>query len=134
MVCCRDPIEGLFGPEFILQRNMPYRSHPVASRVAMGTVATISGIIMPFLSPLLAALGFILMPILAGVVACMGDSKGAKGYLQAWGVSVFTLAASVAFMSLTTFYLPLIWSSVLAISLIGLSVILHVRKAMKDPI
>lgn len=139
MVCSNGRTSGiladLFGPEFIAQRNMggTFRKYPVGARIASGTVATVSGLLKPFLCPLIAALGIVLMPIKAGVASCRGDVEGTKGYLEAWVFCILTVAATVAFLAVTTYFMPLIWSSSLGVVMVALSVILHVQKAMREP-
>ncbi|MCC5832674.1 MAG: hypothetical protein JJU12_06500 [Chlamydiales bacterium] len=139
MTCCAGRTGGiladLFGPEFILHRNMgeTFRKHPVAARVGFGTAATLSGLVKPLICPLIAALGLVLMPIKAGVASYKGDVEGAKANLKAWGFCCLTIVATVAFFAVTTYCMPLLWSSALAIAILSLSVICHVHKAMKEP-
>jgi len=139
MACCTGRTSGiladLFGPEFIAVRNMKgtYQRHPVGARIGTGTVAAVSGLLKPFLAPLIAALGLVLMPIMAGVASQKGDVEGTKGYLKAWGFCALTIGATVAFMAITTYFMPLLWSSALVVVIVTLSVIFHVQKAMKEP-
>jgi hypothetical protein len=139
MTCCAGRTSGiladLFGPEFILHRNMKgtFRNYPVGARVGFGTAAAISGLFKPFLCPLIAALGLVLMPIKAGIASHRGDVEGTKSYLKAWGFCFLTVAGTFTFLTVSTYFMPLLWSSALVVVIVTLSVIFHVQKAMKEP-
>ncbi len=124
-----------FIPERIAHRNLgeAYAQYPFASRVGLGSIATVTGFLKPFLAPIIAAIGTVVMPILACIRVCKGDSEGAKGYFKAWRVCFLTLIGATAFMLTTAYFLPLIASTALVVSLCALSIIFHVREMMKDP-
>jgi hypothetical protein len=140
MACCYGRTSGiladLFGPEFILQRNMGenFRKYPVGARVAAGAAATVSGLFKPFLCPLIAATGLLLLPIKAGIASYRGDAQGTKDYLKAWSFCILSIGLTVAFLTTTTYFMPLVYSSALVVGIVSLSIIFHVKKAMKEPI
>ena len=99
----------------------------------MGTVMTISGIMKPFLIPLIAAIGIILMPILAGIALYRGDKEAARSYLGAFGACVLILGACAAYLYVSAYHMPLNVSVAVSVCLVALSVILHIRGAMHAP-
>lgn len=138
MTCCSgktcDVLGDVFGPEYMVHRRLGgiYSRHPVGARIVTANVSTLSGLLKPFLVPIIAAVGLLILPIIAAA-KFKGDRESAKGHLKAWGFCFLTIGATVAFFSLTTFYMPLVWSSAVVASICALSIILHVYKAMKEP-
>ncbi|MCH9628032.1 MAG: hypothetical protein S4CHLAM2_16820 [Chlamydiales bacterium] len=125
-------VADLYGPEFIVMRSAfsQFEARPVSSRVAAVTVATITGLVKPFILPLITAVGLLLLPVTAGLKAKNGDYQGAKNHLKAWVFCVLISGAIVAFLAVTTYHMPLVWSSATFVSMCALSIILHVRKAL----
>ncbi len=125
-------LADLYGPEFIAMRSASsqFEAYPVSARVAAATTAAITGLAKPFILPLITAVGLLLLPLTAGIKAKNGDYEGAKNHLKAWGCCVLILGATALFLGVTTYQMPLVWSSATFVSMCALSIILHVRKAL----
>lgn len=138
MSCCKalEIMGDLYGPEFIIQRRYGavYEQYPFGTRVATVPLAALLGFIKPVVIPLLAALGLVLFPILAVTRMFHGDITGARGYLISTGLCLLTLMGSLGFVAVIAYSLPLVWSSAVMITIFAISVILHVRQAVKSPI
>jgi hypothetical protein len=121
-------------PEGCLHRHLGdfYRNNPIMSRLVVTPLALLSGIVKVFLFPLMCAVGIAAMPMIALLRALQGKKDGG-GWLQAWCFSILGVTASVAFMGLSCYYLPLVASSFILVTLITLSVIIHIQKLVKEP-
>lgn len=114
-------LSNLFAPELALQRKIDRDIRPVAV-----PLVTLSGLIKPLLVPIIAALGVVLLPVLAAA------KKGERTpYLKAWVFCVLTVVASFGAISLAAFHVRLLWSSLILTSACALSIILHVRNSIK---
>lgn len=136
MKCCDEKTSSIladfFGPEFIPLRKMRGQKYTVLTYSVAGTVATVTGFIKPFIGPVIAALGLIIMPIKAGIASYKGDVEGTKAYLKAWGFCALTVGGTIAFMGVTGFCMPLVVSATIVVAIVALSVIMHVQKAMRE--
>ncbi len=121
-------------PEALIhaQLGRSYRENPVGTRVIATPLALISGIVKLFLFPVICAVGVVVMPLIALIKACQGKANYGP-WLSAWVFSVLGLAGSAAFIGVTTFHLPLIASVGMFISLLSVSVTLHVYQFVKEP-
>lgn len=126
-------LADLYGPEFILIRHFHdrFETEPVKARFVAASSTALTGLLKPFLLPLISTLGFILMPILAAKNMVEGSPEGTKAYLQAWGVSTLGLVGSFGIFLLIGYSFPLLWTAALLAGLCALSTIFHVAKAMK---
>ena len=114
------------------QLDQFYRQNPIGARVIATPLALISGIVKLFLFPIICAVGVVIMPLIALIKACQGK-KDFGPWLSAWAFSLLGLAGSVAFMSVTTFHLPLLASVGIFLSLLTISITLHVYQFVKEP-
>ena len=121
-------------PETLIHAQLGqfYQESPFGSRVIATPLALISGIIKLFLFPLICAVGIVVMPIIALIRVCQGK-KDLGPWLGAWAFCVLGFATSVSFIGVTTFHLPLIASVGAFISLLSVSITLHVYQFVKEP-
>ena len=121
-------------PEGIIHRKLGdfYRDSPVMSRVAFTPIALISGILKPFFFPLICAVGVVVQPIIALVHAWRGEKEWKK-WLQAFCFSFIGLVASIAILGIAIYFLPLVATVAILVTLIALSITIHVYKLVKEP-
>jgi hypothetical protein len=122
-------------PEGWIQRGCLgpfYERHPVMSRVLATPIAFFSGTVKVFFFPVFCAVGILVMPIIAIIRACQGKKDGGE-WLKAWCFSIVGLAASIAFIAVACYYLPLIVTCALLVTFLAISIIAHVYKLVKEP-
>lgn len=122
-------------PEGMIQRRLGafYEKNPVMARLIATPVALLSGIIKVFLFPVICVIGIVVMPIIALIRTCQGEKNG-RDRMKAWGLCIVGVAASIAFLGVTCYYLPLITSSAILVVIMSISIILHVHKLVKEPV
>lgn len=125
---------GWVMPETLIHAQLGqfYRDNPIGARVIATPLAFLSGVMKLILFPVICAVGIVVMPIIALIRVCQGKTDRGP-WLAAWAFSVLGFAASVSFIGVTTFHLPLIASVGAFISLLSVSITLHVYQFVKEP-
>lgn len=128
-----DILADLYGPEFILVGYFQgkFEEEPLKARLIAASSTAVTGLLKPFLLPLISTLGFIIMPILAAKRMAEGDPSGSKAYLQVWGVTFLALFGSCALVLLIGYTFSLLWTGAILATLCALSTIFNVARAMK---
>ncbi|NGX62288.1 MAG: hypothetical protein K940chlam9_01785 [Chlamydiae bacterium] len=130
-------LKGWFAPEYLVKEKTcvagHYETSHILSRVVVTPLATIDGFAKVFLAPLMALVGVVAMPIIALVRKCaLGKDDGGK-WMKAWGVCLLTTVGTVAFLVVTGYYIPLLASTAIFVSLFAASICLHVYLGVKAP-
>lgn len=135
--CCVESFHNSnlwFGfPDIQVQRECAwaYKDYPIASRVVAIPVATVVGFIKPFFFPVVAAVGIVVLPVIAAI---RHFRKGdASAWLGAWVFSILATGSCVAFMAISAFYLPLVASASIFMSALTISIFVHVYRACHTP-
>lgn len=121
-------------PETLIHARLGsyYQENPMAARVVATPIAFLSGVVKLFLFPVICTVGIIVMPIIALIRACQ-DKPHNGSWLSAWCFCILGVAASVAFVGVTTFHVPLVISVGIFVALLSISITLHVYKLVKEP-
>jgi len=122
-------------PEGIVHRRLGplYANHPVMSRFLATPIALISGIVKIFLFPIICLVGAIALPLVAAARHFLNKGDG-KEFLKSFGFCVLGFSASILFLSITSYYTPLLGSSALFLGLLSVSITIHVYKLMQEPV
>lgn len=86
------------------------------------------GAVKPFLLPVIAAVGVVAFPAIAGYKSCKGRHDEAKNYFQAWQLSVVTTLFCAAFLMVTGFALSPKVSIGLMAGIIAASIAFHIYR------
>jgi hypothetical protein len=120
-------------PESLIHARLGecYEKNPCLSRVVATPLVVLSGIVKFFLLPVICLVGLLVLPIIAIIRACHNQPVGKL--LGAWCFCILGLISYGAFLSVTTFHLPLVASAGIFIALLSISITLHVHQFMKEP-
>lgn len=121
-----------------------YDRNPCLSRCAMVPLGVISGSAKVILFPLISAIGAIVMPIMALVRAIQAHKespsprkealkKEAVVWLKGGGLCLLGLGGTFAFIFITGFHVPLVWSATAFGGFFVISISIHVYKMAKSP-
>lgn len=134
---------SFFAPEAYLKDRYLgdfYANHLVMSRYTMVPVGALCGFSKPFLFPVISAIGVVVLPIIALLKLADGHRndkpesiKNGKDCLKAWAFSILGVGATIAFLAITAYFIPLVWSSALFLSFTVVSVSVHVYLMAKEP-
>jgi len=121
-------------PERLLQQRLGvfYRYHPIMSRLMVTPLAFLSGIFKVVLFPLICTVGLVVMPFIALIRSCRGQNG--KNWLLAWSFCLLGVGASITYLVVTCYYLPLVASTAILVAALAVSLIFHVDRLVKEPI
>lgn len=122
-------------PEVLVHNELGqfYKDHPIGSRILAATIALFDGALKPLLFPVMCAVGVVAMPIIAGVQLARGENEDACEWGKAWIFCVLGAAATLGFVTIMTFYLPLTATVAILTGFIAFSIVIHVYKLVKEP-
>lgn len=122
-------------PEALVHNELSkfYKDYPIGSRLLAGVIGLINGTLKPLLFPIMCAVGVVAMPIIAAVQLARGEKEDACEWMKAWVFCVLGAAATLGFVTIMTFYLPLTATAVIMTGFIAFSIVIHVYKLVKEP-
>ncbi len=136
-VCAKglDFSNHFFAPELFAHKSKCavscYDNHPILTRLVAVPSATVLGLIKPLLFPLWAAVGAVVLPIIAAVRAYKGSESGFL--LVTWAFTLLGLAGVISYVLITVYSLTLLEAIVVLVAAITVSLAIHVYRACSHP-
>ena len=131
-----------YAPEEYVRRKSYclYESYPLTARCVWIPISFLTGAAKGLLFPAFAVVGAVAMPIIAAICFVIGRVKEddrwygtGKAWLKAWGFCLLTVGGLGILVMLHTYYFPLMVPATLLIAAVGVSIAIHIYRALLDP-